>query len=53
MPGGLSIAAKRAWHTAIAAVDDPIRCGRAVSDRARAVDRLDSIRAEGAERASQ
>ncbi len=46
MPGGLSSAAKRAWRTAIEAVDDPERYERAVSDYARAVDRLDAIRRE-------
>jgi hypothetical protein len=45
MPAGLSSAAKRAWRTAIAAVDDPERYQRAVSEYARALSRADRLHA--------
>ena len=41
MPAGLSSGAKRAWQTAIAAMDDPERYERAVADYARACSRLE------------
>jgi hypothetical protein len=44
MPSGLSRRAQRAWRTAIASVDDPIRYEAAIATYAHAVTRLDAIR---------
>jgi hypothetical protein len=46
MPTGLSSRGQRAWRTAIAAVDDPVRYEQAVADYARALSRADRIRRE-------
>jgi Phage terminase, small subunit len=43
MPAHLSRRAQRAWRTAIAAVDDPVRYEAAVADNARSVRRADAL----------
>jgi phage terminase small subunit len=43
MPANLSSRAKRAWQTAITAVDDPVRYEHICTDYARAITRCDQL----------